>query len=290
MKGSMDRRLRTMFTLFATCFTGCAAHTTAPTGTVEVPGGPSWSGSTLETRAGAVEFLTAAYGAEAMGPLMRLRAEPAPHSVKTDGFRIMSHPVTQADYQVFASATGSPEPWIDPTRWAAQDTGFPYATAQRFMWVQGKPAPSRLHHPVVLVDHRDATRYCSWWGHRHDGLGELPSEVQWNRAASGDTGTAFPWGDEHDTTRANSWETGVGDTTPVGASPTDASAFGVHDMAGNVFEWTRTPADEGGSILKGGSWSTSLVQARTAVRMPAPDDMRHITIGFRCVFTPQTVD
>lgn len=286
----MGRRFRTVFTLLATCFTGCAAHATTPAGTVEVPTGPSWSGSTLETRAGAVEFLTAAYGAHAMAPLMRLRAEAPPKSIKTHGFRIMAHPVTQADYQAFAAATGAPEPWIDPVRWAAQDTGFPYATAERFMWIQGKPAPARIHHPVVLVDHNDAERYCGWWGRRHGGVGELPSEAQWSRAASGDDGTAFPWGDTHDPTLANTWETGVGDTTPVGAAPRDASTFGVHDMAGNVFEWTRTPAADGASILKGGSWSTSLVQARTAVRKPARDDMRHITIGFRCVFTPQTVD
>ncbi|MGH1343622.1 MAG: formylglycine-generating enzyme family protein [Nannocystales bacterium] len=286
----MDRRLRTVFTLLATCFMGCSSRATAPAGTVVVPTGPSWSGSTLETRAGAVEFLTAAYGPQSMEPLMRLRAEATPHSVQTAAFRIMAHPVTQGDYQAFATATGSAEPWIDATRWAEQETGFPYATAERFMWVEGKPAQARLRHPVVLVDRQDAERYCSWWGDLHGGLGQLPSEAQWNRAASGDEGTAFPWGDRHDPTRANTWETGVGDTTPVGAAPEDVSTFGVHDMAGNVFEWTRTRTEHGASILKGGSWSTSLVQARTAVRKPARDDLRHITIGFRCVFTPRSGD
>lgn len=221
---------------------------------------------------------------------MDLRAEAAPHSVKTDGFRIMAHPVTHAEYHAFATATGSPEPWIDAKRWADQDTGFPYAMAERVMWVHGAPASTRMHHPVVLVDRQDAERYCGWWGRRHGGVGMLPSEPQWNRAASGDDGSAFPWGNEHDATRANTWETGVGDTTPVGAAPEDASAFGVHDMAGNVFEWTRTKAEDGRSILKGGSWSTSLASARTAVRKPARDDIRHITIGFRCVFTPQIED
>ncbi len=219
---------------------------------------------------------------------MNLRAETERRATNTKAFRIMAHPVTQADYQAFAAATGSPEPWIDPIRWAAQDTGFPYAAAERFMWTHGKPAPSRRHHPVVLVDRRDAADYCAWWGQDSGGVGELPSEAQWNRAASGDRGTAFPWGDEHDTSRANTWETGVGDTTPVGALPRDASTFGVHDMAGNVFEWTRSRTEDGAAILKGGSWSTSLVQARTSVGKPAPDDLRHITIGFRCVFTPQT--
>lgn len=266
---------------------GCASASRTPAGTVEVPAGPSWSGSSLEARAGAVEFLADAYGQQAMAPLTRLQAEAPPRSVAIEGFHIMAHPVTQAEYANFARSNGAPEPWIDPVRWEAQGTGFPYATVERFMWSEGLPKPERQHHPVVLVDRNDAQRYCAWWGRQAGGIGTLPSEAQWNRAAGGDDGTAFPWGDAHDVTHANTWETGVGDTTPVGAAPEDASMFGVHDLAGNVFEWTRTRTDGGESVLKGGSWSTSLVEARVAARQPAPDDLRHVTVGFRCVFEPQ---
>ena len=204
-----------------------------------------------------------------------------------DRFRIMAHPVTQAEYADFTTATGAPEPWVDEARWDAQGTGFPYAAAERFAWTDGEPALERRHHPVVLVDRHDAERYCGWWGRRHGGTGRLPTEAQWNRAAAGDEATAFPWGNAFDPTLANTWETGVGDTVAVGASPESASPFGVHDLAGNVFEWTRTRTGATHSVLKGGSWSTGLVEARTSARKPAPDDLRHITVGFRCVYGPK---
>ncbi len=273
-----------MFTLIVPML-ACANAATLPAETVSVPPGPSWSGSDLEAKARSVEYLLAAHGTEAIEALTRLKMEPPPRSVPVDGFHIMGHPVTQQDYAHFAIATGRPEPWIDPHRWAAQDTGLAYAVVERVAWVEGGPAPSRRMHPVVLVDRDDAAGYCSWWGTRHGGVGTLPTERQWSRAAGGDNGTSFPWGAAHDPTRANTWETGVGDTTPVGASPQDASAFGVHDLAGNVAEWTQTRTDASHSVLKGGSWAASLVEARTTARAVAPDGLRHVTVGFRCVFS-----
>ena len=272
---------RTVFAVVL--FAGCSAGGRMPAGLVPISPGPSWSGSGLRARANAVEFLAETDGSD-MDALTRLASEPPRAAVEVEAFTIMVHPVTQAEYAVFARRTGAPEPWIDRQRWEAQGTGFPYALVQRFVWSGGEPPLERANHPVVLVDREDAQRYCSWWGDRFDGLGQLPTEAQWNRAAGGDDGSAFPWGDLHDPTRANTWETGVGDTVSVGSSPAAVSAFGVHDLAGNVFEWTRTRAAPAHSILKGGSWSTSLVEARASARQPAPDDLRHVTVGFRCVF------
>lgn len=263
---------------------------TPPADTVLVPPGPSWSGSNLDARANAVEFLATDRRADTADRLAALRRESSPRAVTVPPFFIMSRPVTQAEYATFARTTGAPEPWIDRVRWDAQDTGLPYAAVERFAWVDGAPPEPRRHHPIVLVDRGDAERYCQWWGKRHHGVGQLPTEAQWNRAASGDDGTVFPWGDTFDTTRANTWETGVGDTVPVGASPEAVSAFGVQDLAGNVSEWTRTRVSPAHSVLKGGSWNTSLVEARSAARQPAPDDLRHITVGFRCVFEPPPRD
>ncbi len=290
MTSWMSCVVRTAFALVASVMGGCVVAGTTPAGTVEVPAGPSWSGSSIEARALAVEGLSAAYGEDATSALMKLRAEPSPRSVKIDGFHMMTHPVTQAEYARFTRGTGAAEPWVAPARWEAQNTGFPYATVERFAWTGGQPPQARRHHPVVLVDRFEAERYCQWWGTNHGGVGRLPTEAQWNRAAGGDEGTAFPWGNAHDPTLANTWETGVGDTTPVGASPEAVSAFGVHDLAGNVFEWTRTRTGAAHSVLKGGSWSTSLVEARTSSRHPAPDDLRHVTVGFRCVFEPHEAD
>lgn len=286
MTQEMGTISRTTFIALSTSFCGCAHGELPPTDTVEIPAGPSWSGSTLDARASAVAFLAQGDGPKTVRAFRQLRAEAEPVSVPVDGFHIMAHPVTQAEYSVFTKATGAPEPWVDAARWDSQGTGFPYAATERFSWIDGEPDATRRHHPVVLVDRHDAQGYCSWWGRQHGGVGALPTEAQWNRAAAGDEGSIFPWGDTFDATLANTWETGVGDTVAVGASPESASPFGVHDLAGNVFEWTRTRTGATHSVLKGGSWSAGLVDARTSARQSAPDDLRHITVGFRCVYEP----
>ncbi len=220
-----------------------------------------------------------------MHPLAALRAEPPPRSIPIAGFHVMTHPVTQDEYHRYVLATGAREPWIDRTRWDAQQTGYAYGVAERFMWADGSPTPSRRHHPVVLVDHADASAYCTWWGEAHGGRGELPNEAQWNRAASGDDGSTFPWGNDFDPQLANTWESGLADTTPVETELGAASVFGVHDMAGNVFEWTRTLDRRGDAVVKGGSWNASLVDARTTARHLRPMNLRHVSVGFRCVFS-----
>jgi formylglycine-generating enzyme required for sulfatase activity len=106
--------------------------------------------------------------------------------------------------------------------------------------------------------------------------------MQWERAARGDDGRAYPWGSAFDAGLANTLEGRRGGTSPVGARPRAASPFGVQDMAGNVFEWTRTPTD-GGYVVKGGSWSSDAASARAAARHGRSPDLRHVAVGFRCV-------
>ena len=95
-------------------------------------------------------------------------------------------------------------------------------------------------HPVTLVTHADAVAYCAWLGTRLGRTVRLPTEAEWERAARGGIdGRRYPWGDEIDPSRSNFLpDLGLKrmrGTRPVGTYP--PNPFGLHDMAGNVWEW-----------------------------------------------------
>lgn len=274
------------FVFGAVVLVGCAHARLDTDGTVEVPAGPFWSGSDLQERARAMDRRTHTTLVESADALERLGAESSLHVVTLDAFHIMRLPVTHADYHRFVLATGAPEPWIDPQIWSSVDAGFSYATVARHAWTDGAPAATRATHPVVLVDHAHAQAYCAWWGEQHGGRGDLPTELQWEKAARGADMRAYPWGDAFERTRANTLESRHADTLPAGAYPRSASPFGVEDMAGNVFEWTRTRTQDGTFVVKGGSWSSDAGSARIAARHARPAGLRHVAIGFRCVLEP----
>lgn len=91
---------------------------------------------------------------------------------------------------------------------------------------------AKRNHPVLGVSWPQADGYCRWRG-KH-----LPTDAQWERAARGTDGAAYPWGNAlPDCGRCN-FDNCVGDTAPVGSYPAGASAEGVMDLSGNVWEWT----------------------------------------------------
>ena len=165
------------------------------------------------------------------------------------------------------------------------------------------------NHPVVNVSWYDAMEYCKWLNEKLQGeIGalaiRLPTEAEWEKAARGEQGYEWPWGNEFDAAKCNSSEGGKGTTTPVGAySPQGDSPYGAADMAGNVWEWCRSlykpypyKADDGrekelGSelrVLRGGAWNFNQRYARAAYRDHYRPVNRSDLIGFRVVVAPNS--
>lgn len=92
--------------------------------------------------------------------------------------------------------------------------------------------------PVEGVLYFEAKAYCQWLGEKEQKPLRLPTEVEWEYAASSGGRCRFPWGDEFSSIRANTAEACFGGTTPVGSHPLGASLHGIFDLAGNVEEWT----------------------------------------------------
>jgi len=199
---------------------------------------------------------------------------------------------------------------------------------QPFYW--GDPRWGAATRPVVGVCWHEALAYCRWLQEQLARRGHelkiwqpgrvtkctleeesytvrLPSEAEWEQAARGPKGSRWPWGNKWQEGRANTEETGLGETSPVGMFPDGANSFGLLDMAGNVWEWTRSRwgrqsiyipdyrypyhSDDGreeldGSdlrVLRGGSWDYDRGEATCAFRLrDAPVDFLN-DFGFRVV-------
>jgi sulfatase modifying factor 1 len=201
--------------------------------------------------------------------------EEAPiHTAEVAGFAVERHPVTNAQFAEFISATGYvtvAEQPLDPMLYpgvAAADlvpgamvfrpsTG-PIDLRDWRQWWDWAPGASWRHpfgpgsgvedkpgHPVVQISYPDAWAYARWAGRR------LPTEAEWEYAARAGSTSAYAWGDDPmpgGRLMANTWQgrfpyrndgaAGWLGTSPVGSFP--ANAFGLVDMIGNVWEWTAT--------------------------------------------------
>jgi len=210
-------------------------------------------------------------------------ADEAPaHHVPLTGFWMSVYPVTNEQYARFMAETGQPTPASFSDR--------------RF----NDPAQ-----PVVTVSWQDAAAFTRWLtGKRAGILVRLPTEAEWEYAARGTDGRRYPWGNEQpDSSRATfglPYDTGR--PAVVGHTPGGVSPFGVHDLAGNVWEWCLdTWADSyaetegsidpcqqgdtrGGSrVVRGGSWTLQAWPLRSAYRDWHPLQVQSQYLGFRVV-------
>ncbi len=139
--------------------------------------------------------------------------------------------------------------------------------------------PGRDEHPINCVDWFQAVSFCKWQEKR------LPSEEEWEWAArGGSAGRTYPWGGG--TPDAQFCWSGVSvrySTCPVGSFPDGDALGGIHDLAGNVWEWTATTFNGANRVARSDSWgSKDPSHARAAYRFNHPPTERSTLLGFRC--------
>lgn len=197
----------------------------------------------------------------------KLVGETPKHDVKVDDFFLMVTEATNEQYRQFVETTGSkpPRSWAEAainTEIAAfnereglrikelREQGTPPheivrqkfdAAAQARWWDEnwsdqeyGVPE-GKSDHPVVFVSYGDSVQYARWAGLR------LMTEEEFQRAGRGDTDRAFVWGENFELAFCATVERNVDSTHPVGSFPDGATPQGIHDLCGNVWEWTSSP-------------------------------------------------
>ncbi|HET9212980.1 MAG TPA: SUMF1/EgtB/PvdO family nonheme iron enzyme [Thermoanaerobaculia bacterium] len=230
-----------------------------------------------------------------------LRDESPRHTVTLPAFWLGRYPVTVGQYRAFVDASG-----YTPT-----DPG----------WQKGLNTQ-----PVVSVSWFDALAYCQWLGKRLVELASgprreidssslwadlisnklqasLPSEAEWEKAAKGVSELIYPWGKNADPNRSNYGETRLGERSVVGCFPGGASHYGIEELSGNIWEWTRSldrnypyepvaidDLDASSEIvIRGGAFYNNSQGVRCASRGSTFSEGLGTGVGFRVVLSPLSV-
>ena len=145
--------------------------------------------------------------------------------------------------------------------------------------------------PVTGISHAAASAFCSWKGRQLRRLCRLPTPHEWLRAATGDDGRAFPWGNAFDPSAAFLKDNPQARDhyaifAPIASFPNDLSPYGLHDMAGNAREWTSTTFDEDSAFQIMGA-SASLTRRFLPLTKRSSLDAYPSDIGFRYIIEYQ---
>lgn len=145
--------------------------------------------------------------------------------------------------------------------------------------------------PIIGVSHFDALAYALWVTEQTGRRVRLPTEEEWEKAARGVDGRAWPWGNHFDPCFAN-MSRSIPDQhgpVPVGRFGDDTSVYGCLDMAGNVAEWTLSMMDTRLIAVRSGSWRAEPDELRCASRRAVPPQYRASIISFRLI-SEQPID
>lgn len=265
--------------------------------------------------------------------LQDLTDEAPKHRVRiTRPFYMARHEVTVGQFRRFLRESGYvPQSIADGTGGYGYNPSYDPATTRRGDAFEGRhpryfwenPGFDQADdHPVVNVTWHDAQALAQWLSRKEGRRYRLPTEAEWEYACRAGTGTHYYSGDEpgslgtvanvFDLDAARNWpkwaqfalpgRDGYAFTAPVGQFT--PNAFGLHDMHGNVWEWTADwhddtyyahsplndppgPAEGAVKVRRGGSWHTWPLYARCAYRNWNSPDTRYTLVGIRLVMEAQ---
>ena len=205
------------------------------------------------------------------------------HTVYHYTYYISKYEVTFDQYDAFCDATGRSKP---------SDAG----------WGRGL-------RPVINVSWDDTKAFCDWLSAKTGENIHLPTEAQWEKAARETDQRRYPWGNDSPDSSLVNYNYNVNNTMPVGSYPSGVSPYGIHDMAGNVWEWCsdwydynyysssptnnpQGPSSGSYRVLRGGGWWGNANSIRSAFRYYFSPSYGRDDFGFRLckdVFTEKSI-
>ena len=204
--------------------------------------------------------------------------EEPQRKVMLDAYCIGQYLVTNAQYSQFVEATGHSLPQ--------------FHTDPRF---------NSPDYPVVGVTWYDTQAFLEWLEELAGEAYRLPTEAEWEKAARGTDGREYPWGDEWESSKANTSESRFKRLTPVESYPDSVSVYGCYDMAGNAYEWCsdwfhpetykhspatnpQGPVRGRRKVIRGGSWVARGEFAARCANRAAYEPIQAVhNVGFRLV-------